>query len=340
MKGGEKMKLMAIALLFVSCLCIFTTALTGETPKEVDDSLKAAQSQFEAGTYSAAIATLLTAVSRNPDRADLHYWLERAYYELHDYDSAITHGKRSTQLDQGSSLYHQWLGRAYGGKAARESSLFVALKVQKEFEEAVRLNPSNISARRDLQRFYTMAPWIINGREKALDMVDAIAELDAVEGHLARAQLYLKNLRKPDLAENEYILALDGRPNRPEPYFEIAAFYEDRKNGSAIQMIIEYAEQADPADPRLAYYRGVAGVLINDDLETAQESLKSYLARSPERSDWPSHAAAYEWLGRLYEQEEELVEAIEQYRAALKIDPERKEATERLERLEKLVRQR
>jgi tetratricopeptide (TPR) repeat protein len=216
----------------------------------------------------------------------------------------------------------------------------VALQVQKEFEEAVHLDPSNISARRDLQKFYMMAPWIINGREKASEMVDAIAALDAVEGHLARAQLYLKNLKKPDLGENEYILALDGRPNRPEPYFEIAAFYEDRKNGSAVKIIMEYAEQADPADPRLAYYRGVAGVLINDDLETAEESLKSYLAGSPERSDWPSHAAAYEWLGRLYEQEEELVEAIEQYRAALKIEPERKEAGERLERLEKLVRQR
>ncbi len=203
--------------------------LSGETSEGVDESLNAAQSQFEAGAYSSAITTLRTIIAQNPNKADVHYWMGRAYYELHDYDSAIRHGKRYTQLDKRNSLYHQWLGRAYGGKAGRERSLFVALKVQREFEKAVRLNPSNISARRDLQEFYMAAPWIIDGSDKAREMVDAISAIDAVEGHLARAQLYLKDLKKPDLAENEYILVLDAEPSRLEPYLEIAAFLSGPK---------------------------------------------------------------------------------------------------------------
>jgi len=70
-------------------------------------------------------------------------------------------------------------------------------------------------------------------------------------------------------------------------------------------------------------------------LPRAEEYLKSYLASTPDRSDWPSHAAAREWLGRLYEAEGKNVEAAEQYRAALQLDPGRKEARARLKHLEK-----
>lgn len=331
------MKFSAVAVLCFGFLCI-SANLYGETCEGVAESLKAAQSQFEAGAYSSTITTLRTIMARNPNEADVFYWLGRACYELHDYDSAITHWKRCTKLDKRNSLYHQWLGRAYGGKAGRESSLFVALKVQKEFEEAVRLDPSNISARRDLQQFYMTAPWIIDGSERAREMVDAISAIDAVEGHLARAQLYLKALRKPDLAENEYILVLDSEPGTLEPYLEIALFYQDKENGAAMEATIQKAEQVDPSDPRLTYYRGVAGIITGEDLKASEKSLKSYLLGTPERSDWPSHAAGSEWLGRLYEQQDKLVEAAEQYRAALQIDPGRKEARKRLERLERLSR--
>ncbi len=63
--------------------------------------------------------------------------------------------------------------------------------------------------------------------------------------------------------------------------------------------------------------------------------MKSYLASTPDRSDWPSHAAAREWLGRLYEAQGKRADAAEQYREALQLEPKRKEARTRLEKLEK-----
>ena len=66
----------------------------------------------------------------------------------------------------------------------------------------------------------------------------------------------------------------------------------------------------------------------------AERDLKWYLASSPDRSDWPSHSAAREWLGRLYEAQGKRSEAAEQYRAALQLDPNRKSATARLKTLE------
>ena len=98
---------------------------------------------------------------------------------------------------------------------------------------------------------------------------------------------------------------------------------------------IQAAAQVSPNDPRLAYARGVASVLANNNLADAEKNLKSYLASTPDRSDWPSHAAAREWLGRLYESQGKRSEAAEQYRAALQLDPGNKEAKSRLESLEK-----
>jgi len=90
-----------------------------------------------------------------------------------------------------------------------------------------------------------------------------------------------------------------------------------------------------PNDPRLAYYRGVEAVLANTSPSDAERNLKSYLASTPERSDWPSHARARDWLGRLYESQGKRAEAAEQYRAALQLNPKLKDAEVRLSRLEK-----
>jgi tetratricopeptide (TPR) repeat protein len=298
--------------------------------------LQMAQRQFNAGNYSSAIATLQPAVSQNPNSAEIYYWLARNYYELHDYDNAITHAEKSVELDAKNSLYHQWLGRAYGEKADRERSFSLAKKVKKEFQEAVRLNPSNIQARRDLQEYDIDAPWIAGGnKDEAREQAEAIAALDPVEGHLARAVLNLELQKKPELAENEYREVLKAKPVRVEPYFEAANFFVRQNKPAELEAVTQAAALAAPSDPRLGFYRGVARVLSGTELPRAEEYLKSYLASTPDRSDWPSHAAAREWLGRLYEAEGKNVEAAEQYRAALQLDPGRKEARARLQHLDK-----
>jgi tetratricopeptide (TPR) repeat protein len=303
---------------------------------DVSAILQMAQRQFNAGNYSSAITTLQSAVTQNPNSAEIYYWLGRNYYELRDYDNAITHAEKSVALDAKNSLYHQWLGRAYGEKADREHSFSLAKKVKKEFQEAVRLNPSNIQARRDLQEYDIDAPWIVGGnKDEAREQVEAIAALDPVEGRLARAALDLELLKKPELAENEYREVLKARPARLEPYFEGATFFVRQNKPTEVEAAIQAAALVGPNDPRLGFYRGVSRVLSGTELPRAEEYLKSYLASTPDRSDWPSHAAAREWLGRLYEAEGKNVEAAEQYRAALQLDPGRKEVRARLQHLEK-----
>jgi tetratricopeptide (TPR) repeat protein len=308
-------------------------------PNDAPGLLQAAQRQYDAGNYGTAISTLQSAVSQNPSSAAAYYWLGRSYYEIRDYDNAIAQAKKAVALDAKNSLYHQWLGRAYGGKADRDRSFFLARKVKREFQEAVRWNPSNISARRDLEGYCIDAPWIVGGsKEDALAQVNAIAALDPIEGHLARAVYYLDAAKKPDQAESEYRKVLSAKPNRIEPYLEVADFFKRQNRPSDMATAIQAAAQVSPNDARLAFYRGVAGVLANTNLANAEQDLKSYVASTPERSDWPAHAAARAWLGRLYEEQGKRAEAAEQYRAALRLDPQQKDARARLERLEKTTR--
>ena len=200
----------------------------------------------------------------------------------------------------------------------------------------MRLNPANISARMDLQDFCTDAPWIVGGsKDEAKEQADAIAALDPIEGHVAHGKYYQQGLKKPDLAENEFRLVLAAKPNRVEPYLEVAGFFEGENRPADLQSAIDAAALVNAGDPRLAFYRGIALVLSGTDLNRAEEYLKAYLASTPDRTDWPPHAAAREWLGRLYEAQGKRTEAAEQYRAALQLDPGRSQARTRLQKLEK-----
>jgi tetratricopeptide (TPR) repeat protein len=181
--------------------------------------------QFAAGNYSAAISALRDRVAKNPQDAEAYYWLCRSYYEARDLDNAISECEQAVRLAPQNSDYHLWLGEAYGEKADREHSFLLARKVKSQFEEAVRLNPQNIHARRDLAEFYAQAPWIVGGsKDGAKQQVDAIAAMDPVQGHLARAQFWADE-KRADLAEAECGQALSAKPSDPSAIFEIADCY-------------------------------------------------------------------------------------------------------------------
>jgi tetratricopeptide (TPR) repeat protein len=303
---------------------------------DASSAIQSAQHQINAGNYTGAISTLQAAVAASSSNADLYYWLCRTYYEMRDWNNAVEQGEKAVSLDPKNSLYHQWLGRSYGGEADRDRSFSDAKKVKSEFKLAVSLNPSNIAARRDLEEYCLDAPWIAGGsKDEALEQVTAIAAIDPIAGHLARALYDREGLKNPDDAENELRQVLAAKPKSPDPYFEVADFYRELNKPADMGTAIDAAAQVSPSDPRLAYFRGVAAVLANANLPDAERDLKSYLASTPDRSDWPAHAAAREWLGRLYEEQGKRADAAEQYREALQLEPKRKEAKTRLEKLEK-----
>ncbi|HKW87191.1 MAG TPA: tetratricopeptide repeat protein [Candidatus Acidoferrales bacterium] len=328
---------MRLALTLAASALFLVPSARAFAPQSSSADLGGAKQEFDSGDYASAIQLLRALVSENAGGAEAHFWLGRCYYETRDFNGSVSELEKAAQADPNSSLYHQWLGRAYGEKADRDKSFLAARKVKKEFEAAVKLDPANISARRDLEDYLLEAPWIVGGsKEDALDQVQAIEKLDPVQGHVARAD-YDLHLGKNDDAASEYNAVLDPGPKKIEVYFELADYYGKLGKGDQVDRMALEAAKLDSKDSRLAYYRGEARVLMGSDLDVAEQNMKSYLATTPERSDWPSHSAARYWLGRLYESQGKKMDAAEQYRASLQLDPGRKDAKKRLEQLEKSI---
>jgi tetratricopeptide (TPR) repeat protein len=297
------------------------------------DLLATARAQFGRGDYRTAITTLSTAIDADGRDAELWHWRSRSYLELRDYARAIADSERAVADQPLDSEYRRWLGRAYGGAAEEKRSFLMARKVRAAFEEAVRLDPSNLAARRDLMEFYVEAPRIVGGdKSKALEQVEAIARADALAGHLARAIFWIHTNHR-EAADAEYQHILEARPDRIEPYLEIADYDKSRGDAGRFASVVERAARVAPSDVRLTYYRGVALVLANANLTEAERLLRAYLASAPRRSDWPSHADAHTWLGRIHEQRGDVNAALDEYQAALAIDPQSKDAREALRRL-------
>jgi tetratricopeptide (TPR) repeat protein len=295
--------------------------------------LQEIERQFDTGHYSEAKRTLETELAQSPQDARLHFWLARTHYEMLQFDGAINSAEQACQLDPANSDYRLWLARAVGRKAERERSFFLARRVKHELEEAVRLEPKNIRARRDLAEFYSDSPWIVGGsKSKARQQVEIIAQQDPIEGLLARAD-YFRNLEDPNAAAGQYRLLLERHPSSAAPYFEALDFFESRKDAPQIELFLASAARLAPADPRIAYYGAVARVFSGKELPAAEKALRNYLDVGPDRSDMPNHADAHERLGLLYEKLGGPGRAEAEYRVALASDPSRKRALDGLKRV-------
>jgi tetratricopeptide (TPR) repeat protein len=297
----------------------------------VAEAFDQVRGQFEAGRYLDIINTLKPNAASATNVAAL-VWLGRAHLELRDYAAAIVDLERAVALAPNDSEAHRWLGRAYGEEADRARSLSLARRVRVQFEEAVRLDSTNLAAHRDLLEFHLEAPWVAGGSDRrARRELDEIAALDPAAGHLARAA-YFKHHDDVARAAAEYAAVLESRPANIDYAFEVAEFYEQAGDAPGLRAAIEAAMAVNAADPRELYYRGASEVIARGDTRKAELALKAYLT-VPSRSDRPSAVQTHEWLGRLYEYVGSRPKAIAEYGKALALAPERKSAKEALRRL-------
>ena len=299
-------------------------------------SLPEAQREYNAGHYHRAVDVLTEAVVKSPDDAPLHFLLGQCYYELREFTRAVTSFERSVQLVPNQSDYHDWLGKAYGRRA--EETIFLtamgwARKTHKEFEVAVRLDPSNFQAQRDLIRFEMYAPSIVGGGDdRALKHIEDLEKIDALHGQLARGE-FLATKKRFAEADAVFATILGSNTDRIGVYFEAADYYRDRQNAEKMSDAIAAAERIDGEDRRLKFYHGVLLVMKKKNPADAESLLRSYLATVPDNSDLPAHAAALEWLGKLHEAQGKFSEAAEEYRASLELDPHNKAVDEAWKRV-------
>ena len=324
----------ALALVLLA-VCSFSVASANI---KQDENLEAARQAYEASDYPRAATLLQQAAAKSPQNAEIHLLLAKTYYETQQHDAAIASAEKAVAIDPQNSVYHEWLGRTYGEKAEHAgifSGMSLAKKTRKEFETAVRLYERNFSARQALIEFDCSAPGIVGGGEdKALPQIEKLAAMDVAEGHYAAGNC---RRQKKDFAaaDVEFTKALEVHPKSVNLIYDIGDYAMKHSQPARLTAVADEGEKLAPSDPRGGFYRAVALVLTNERPGEAEHLLREYLKSAPLRNNFPHPWEAHEWLGRLYESQGKTQAAIDEYEAALRLDPKSKHAREALKRLKK-----
>jgi tetratricopeptide (TPR) repeat protein len=321
----------------MAILLAASTVLAATNLKQ-EASLDAGRCAYEASDYATAIRLLQGAAAKDPRDGNVQLLLAKSFLELQEHDAAIKSAERAVSIDPRSSVYHEWLGRAYGEKAdhaAWFSAISLARKTGKEFETAVQLDERNFAARQALIEFDCSAPGMVGGgEEKALPQIKELAEMDEAEGHFAKGNC---RRQKKDFAtaDAEFTKALETNPKSAELIYDIGDYAVKRGQPERLAAVVKAGEGAAPADPRRKFYGAVGSILKKEEPEEAERLLREYLKNAPNRTGYPRPTTAHAWLGRLFETQGKMEEAAKELETALKLDPKNKLAQETLKRLKK-----
>jgi tetratricopeptide (TPR) repeat protein len=325
------------SMLTLTVLFVAGTAIAATNLKQ-DPGLDAGRRAYEASDYSKAIKLLQAAAAKDPRNGDVELLLAKSYLELQERDAAIKSAEKAVGLDPQNSIYHEWLGRAYGDKADHAgwfSAISLAKKTRKEFETAVELDGKNFAARQALIEFDCSAPGLVGGgEEKALPQIKQLADLDAAEGHYASGNC---RRQKKDFAaaDEEFSKALENHPQSIELIYDIGDYAARRGQAERLIAVAQMGERLAANDPRGKFYRGAGLVLKNEKPGEAERLLQEYLNKAPVRSGYPRPAMTHVWLGRLFENQGRVQDAEKEFETAVKLEPKNKMAQEALKKLKK-----
>jgi len=287
---------------------------------------------YQRGQFRKVDEELSAAIAKTPGDAALLWFSGRTHLKLQKWDEAVKDLEKAVEIEPSSSLYHLWLGRAYGEKASR-ASIFRALswagKVRKAFEKAVELDPGNLDARFDLLEYYLQAPGLAGGgRDKAETQVREIETRSPQLGCAARARLREEDKRW-DLARKELTDGIARYPESLALRSDLAWFLLRRDLNPEAEAAARDALRLDASLPsaRLA----LAAALVKQKKDPDQAlAITGGLARGPLKDEDPGFAEVYFWQGRSYLLKGDKVLAQKAFQMALSFQSDYPEAKEAL----------
>lgn len=285
------------------------------------------------------IATVL-AIGGNVIAEDLRDVFRKAQelVRREQFGAAVPLLEKCIAAEPGNSKFHQWLGRALGLQAAQAGIVSGALSVRKvkaEFEKAIELDPLNLEARQDLAIMYRAAPGFLGGSNaKAAEQVAFIRRHDpALASQLDGDFLFAD--KKYDAALTAYQESAKLHP-RAMIYVRISLAQQNRKDWTQAFAALDRALALEADFPFALYQIGRTAALSGQQLDRGEKCLRTYIAL-PVREDLenPSVASAHFRLGTILEKKGDAGGALNEYRAALALDPKHKLAREALAKLKR-----
>jgi tetratricopeptide (TPR) repeat protein len=289
---------------------------------------------LKVGRTDEALRLLNSELQNNPNRAAAYNLLSRAYFQLEQWDTSLRMAEKSAALEPRNSLYHQWLGRAAGRKAENSNpfaAFALARRVKAEFERAVALDGSNLSARSDLTEYYLEAPGFLGGdKNKARQQAEAVAPHDRALADY----LYAKVEEKQDSgrAEQQYKKAIATSDNSARYWVELAYYYRRAGRPQDMESAVNQAFTAVHHDGMPAYDGAFLLLRTGRNFPVAIRMLRLYLDGPELCEEGPAFRARH-LLGELLEKQGDSQHAAEEFRAALALAPQYRPARDALARI-------
>lgn len=286
---------------------------------------------LKAGRTDEALHLLNHEVRNHPSNAAAYNLLSRAYFQLELWDAALRMAEKSVALEPRNSLYHQWLGRAAGRKAENSNpftAFGLARRVKAEFERAVALDGSNLSARSDLTEYYLEAPGFLGGdKNKARQQAEAVAPHDPALADYLYAKVEEK--QGSGRAEGQYKKAIATSENAARYWVELAYYYRRAGRPQDMELAITQARTGAHHDGTPAYDAAFLLLRTGHNFPGAIEMLRHYLDGSELAEEGPAFHAHY-FLGELLEKQGDHQHAAEEFRAAQALAPQFRPARDAL----------
>lgn len=284
-------------------------------------SLATARKAFNSGRADEALRALDSVIGQNSADAEAWNLRCRVYLAQERWDAAVKPCKRAVQLAPRSSMYHLWLGRAYGEKASR-ARIFAAYQTARlahaEFEIAVSLDRRNPQALSDLGEYYVEAPAVLGGSDtKAAALAQRLDSIDRARACALRARIAESHKDYASAEQNwrENVAVSQSSPAAAQAWMDLGSFYRRRARWNEMLAALKSGAAADRKHGPALVDGASTLIQAGREPQLAAQWLSEYLHGRALSAKAPAFAVHTE-LGRLLRKQGDLSDANREFAAA------------------------
>ncbi|MGD2092661.1 MAG: tetratricopeptide repeat protein [Candidatus Aminicenantes bacterium] len=283
--------------------------------------------------YAAGKNTLrlfLSEVKAAPDNIDANFKLAKKYVSRWEWENAQPYFSKVLTLDPNDEKGFKTESRCY--LAVIESRVNKNIKPLLSFIESNTEEQFWEPAYYNLLRYYRRAKdtgKIIETFEGALKKMPENTDLliDYAR-YISQNKIKDKYKRGMELVKK----VIETNPKEIDTYMRIGYFYQEIENYEKAEEIFLKCLQIWPDNTGPIYQLGRNTVFSGKNLEKGLSYFREYLKHKP-GADQPEWADAHWRMGLIYEKLEDRKQATSEYKKALELNPEHKNAREALEKL-------